>query len=100
MVLIGSDCLGYSSEYIRQAFDHLRHHPVVLGPSTDGGYVLIGVRRWHPALFRYIAWGSESVLVQTRERLSELQWPWVELAPLTDVDTAEDWRVCCDGSFD
>lgn len=100
VVLIGSDCLGYTPEYMRQAFDQLRRHPVVLGPSTDGGYVLIGVRRWHPALFRHIAWGTERVLAETRARLSELQWPWAELAPLTDIDTVENWRSDWDGAFD
>ena len=41
---------------------------VVLGPATDGGYYLIGLRAAQPALFRDIAWGSPSVLEATMER--------------------------------
>ena len=41
---------------------------VVLGPAEDGGYYLLGMRRAHAALFADIAWSSEHVAAQTRER--------------------------------
>jgi rSAM/selenodomain-associated transferase 1 len=90
-ILIGSDCPGYTADYLRQARDRLaRGADIVLGPAEDGGYVLIGARRISSALFQGIAWGSATVLRQTRERLRALGWSWEELAPLWDLDRPED----------
>ena len=59
-------------------------------PAEDGGYVLVGLRRPQPRLFAGVEWGSERVMVQTRQRLSELALSWVELPPLWDVDRPAD----------
>ncbi len=59
-------------------------------PAEDGGYVLVGLRRPQPRLFEGIDWGSERVMAQTRERLSELGLRWVELPTLWDVDRPGD----------
>ncbi len=45
VVLIGSDSPTLPIEHVRQAFDELRRHEVVMGPSDDGGYYLIGLVR-------------------------------------------------------
>ena len=62
---------------------------VVLGPSTDGGYYLIGLKRPHAELFENIAWSTDQVLVQTRMRAMALGLPIVELPMWYDVDDAE-----------
>ena len=66
VVLIGSDCLEINIDYIEQALAKI-HSPrdVVLGPATDGGYVLIGMSRAHAGIFQHVAWGSTKVLQQT-----------------------------------
>jgi hypothetical protein len=89
-VLIGSDCPGYSPEYLAAAFAALHDHDAVVGPAADGGYVLIGLRRVPPELFEGLPWGSDTVLEQTRERLVALGWRWKELAVQRDIDEPAD----------
>ena len=59
---------------------------VVLGPSCDGGYYLIGLRHPHAALFRAIDWSTERVAAQTRQRAHGQGLDVVELEPWYDVD--------------
>lgn len=92
VVLIGSDCPGYSQEYIQQAFNALSDHDVVLGPAADGGYVLIGMNRPQAELFSDMPWGTDRVLGITRERLSKLDLTWLEMPVLRDVDRPDDLK--------
>ena len=58
VLVIGTDCPGLTPILLRSAADILRGgSDVVLLPAEDGGYVLIGVRRAHPALFELHAMG-------------------------------------------
>ena len=59
---------------------------VVLGPAEDGGYYLIGVKAAHPQLFADIAWSTEVVAAETRERVRALGLELVELETWYDVD--------------
>lgn len=59
---------------------------LVLGPSIDGGYYLLGVKSLHRRLFEDIDWSTERVLDQTVERAHELDLPVVELPTWYDVD--------------
>ena len=59
---------------------------VVLGPADDGGYYLLGLKRPHAGLFTDIAWSTELVAAQTRERAAGLGLDLVELAAWYDVD--------------
>ncbi len=69
---------------------------VVLGPSQDGGYYLIGLKRPHRYLFERIAWSTADVLSQTIERAAEIDLP-VELLPMWyDVDDAVTLRLLCE----
>jgi rSAM/selenodomain-associated transferase 1 len=58
----------------------------VLGPSTDGGYYLLGLKAPHRRLFEEIAWSTPSVAAQTRCRAAELELELVTLGPWYDVD--------------
>ncbi len=89
-VLIGSDCPEYHGDYLGAALEALRDHEAVLGPAADGGYVLIGLRRYAPELFKDIPWGTNAVLADTRAVLTRLGWTWAELPTLTDLDGPED----------
>lgn len=91
-VLIGSDCPQYTLAYLASAFAALDDAEVVLGPAADGGYVLIGLRRGAPELFRGIPWGTDRVLEATRAALRRLGWTWTELPTLRDLDRPEDLR--------
>ena len=69
---------------------------VVLGPSHDGGYYLIGLKRPHRYLFERIAWSTADVLAHTVERASEIDLP-VELLPMWyDVDDAATLNLLCE----
>ena len=92
-VLIGGDCASLGEAELRTAFDLLAAgHEAVLGPAADGGYVLIGLNRPGPTLFRGIAWSTPTVLAATRRRLRRTGMNWAELPPGWDVDTPADLR--------
>ncbi|WP_417519283.1 TIGR04282 family arsenosugar biosynthesis glycosyltransferase [Marinobacter sp.] len=90
-MIVGSDCPSVEPGYVHQAVASLQDYDVVLGPSDDGGYVLIGVRRVVPHMLDDIEWGTEAVLEQTCERLKKLGLSVVLLEPRWDVDEPEDW---------
>jgi rSAM/selenodomain-associated transferase 1 len=91
-VIIGSDCPYLTVTDLRLAFTALKSHDLVLGPATDGGYWLIGLRRSCPRLFSRIPWSTGVVFHETlrRARLANLKVK--SLRRLSDVDTASDWR--------
>ena len=64
----------------------LEGRPMVLGAAEDGGYYALGLRAAHPRLFADIAWSSDRVAAQTRQRAAELGLPVAELPPWYDVD--------------
>jgi uncharacterized protein len=69
VLLIGTDTPSLPSSALRRAVSLIRHHHVVLGPTLDGGYYLIGIHGAVPDIFRGIRWGGAMVLQQTVERL-------------------------------
>lgn len=93
VVLVGADCPGVNANILDQAFQQLRDHEMVLGPTKDGGYYLIGLRRPCTSLFHEISWGSSSVFSQTLSRADEMGITSAILATLSDVDRAEDLEV-------
>jgi len=96
--LIDSDSPTVPAESYAQAARSLlaKNDRVVLGPSDDGGYYLIGLKKLHRRLFEEIDWSTARVLDQTIERANELHLP-VELLPAGyDVDDAAGLRRLCD----
>lgn len=93
VVLIGTDCPGVDQRLVTEAFTALGTADVVLGPTLDGGYYLIGLREPQPGLFQDISWGSSVTLAQTRARARALKLDFRLLPPLRDVDTAQDARA-------
>jgi len=91
-LLAGSDCPGLGEDRLREAAERLAGSAVdaILVPALDGGYVLIGLRRFDESLFADVAWGTERVLGETRRRLRALRWRWDELEPLPDIDRPSD----------
>jgi rSAM/selenodomain-associated transferase 1 len=93
VVLVGSDLPGLSSGGLAAAFSELERAPVVLGPSVDGGYWLVGQRPPGADLFSGIRWSTPTVLESTRRRLHDLGIAHAELPRLRDLDTVEDLRA-------
>ena len=69
---------------------------VVLGPATDGGYYLIGLKRAHARLFADIPWSTAAVLDTTRLRAQEIGLATRLLAPWYDVDDAASFETLLD----
>lgn len=92
VVIVGSDHPTLPGERLREAFEALGPHPVVLGPSEDGGYYAVGLVRetWPVArgLFDAIPWSSAEVLSMTLARAAELGLRATLLPPGYDLDDA------------
>lgn len=96
VVIIGTDCPGLRAAHLTEAFALLTSHDVVLGPATDGGYYLLGLRQPQPELFEHKAWSTASVLADTLADARRLGRQVALLPELRDVDTADDlaaWRA-------
>lgn len=90
--LIGCDSFDLNAEYITHAFESLDKTPLVLGPTNDGGYVLVGVKDKIPrTVFKRITWGSPQVLKQTLSNIEQLNIPVSCLPAVIDIDQAHDW---------
>lgn len=92
IVLIGSDCPDISPDILNQAFIALGKTDCVIGPSSDGGYYLIGLRRLIPRIFEQMTWSVNSVLEETIRRLNSLDVSYHLLPELNDIDTLEDLK--------
>ena len=88
IIIVGSDLYDLKTEHINQAFQDLETNDVVLGPAEDGGYYLLGMKQFHPKLFRNKNWGTDSVLKDTLKDLKEESVFLLET--LNDIDFFED----------
>lgn len=93
--LIDSDSPTMPPEALRYAVKELARpgDRVVLGPSVDGGYYLIGFKRAEPLFFERITWSTETVCAETVERVREAGLELVELPTWYDVDDARSLAV-------
>jgi uncharacterized protein len=71
VVIIGIDSPTLPVEEILKAFQALENHQIVLGPSEDGGYYLVGLNKLIPEMFQGVQWGTPEVLTQTLQRISD-----------------------------
>src|SRR4029453_17188927 len=94
VVVIGSDLPSLPMSHIAEAFRCVRDRQdaVVIGPASDGGYYLIGLRRLCPALFTSIAWSTADVLTTTTSIAERCGLTVSLVSPWHDVDTADDLR--------
>ena len=91
--IVGTDIPHMRPDSIRRALDLLAEADVVLGPTPDGGYWLIGLKRAIPDLFDISApWGSGGVRIGTLERARELGCICAETDSYRDLDTPDDLR--------
>ncbi len=95
LVILGSDSPTLPGAYVRQAFRELQVCDAVLGPCPDGGYYLIGLRRFSPTrlppgLLGDIRWGTRHAFRDTQRNFLREGLPCSILEEWPDVDTGED----------
>ena len=90
VVLIGSDCLDLDRNHFDQAFAALETNDIVLLPTYDGGFALIGCRVIDPLLFNQVEWSSSQVLQQTMDNANKLKYQVHLLEMVRDIDTLSD----------
>lgn len=90
VVIIGSDTPTLPPEYVREALTKLDRCRLVLGPSYDGGYYLLGVSGKVPEIFAGIPWGSPHVLGMTMKKVKREKISFFLLPLWYDIDAFED----------
>ncbi|MBL4655537.1 MAG: TIGR04282 family arsenosugar biosynthesis glycosyltransferase [Bacteroidia bacterium] len=96
VVIIGSDCSELTKEIIEESFIMLDDNDVVIGPAKDGGYYLLGMKKYYPQLFENKKWSTNSVLSSTIVDLENLEVDYHILQELSDIDRVEDLKIMVD----
>jgi rSAM/selenodomain-associated transferase 1 len=94
VLLVNGDSPTLPSHFLAQAIEALRQpgDRMVLGPASDGGYYLIGLKYPHRRLFTEIAWGTNTVACATCERADEIELATTLLPEWYDIDDVETLR--------
>lgn len=88
IIIIGSDMYDLTENDLLEAFNLLDQHDYIIGPAIDGGYYLLGMKIFNPALFNNKIWGSNTVFQATIQDLRNMDYGL--LAPKNDIDYFED----------
>jgi rSAM/selenodomain-associated transferase 1 len=89
-VIVGTDVPDMNKKIIEQAFDLLDKHDLVISPSPDGGYNLLGMKKLHLNLFENIEWSSSTVLKKTVDAAKKQNLTIKLLDQLIDIDTEKE----------
>ena len=92
VIALATDVPDLATSDIEEAVCALDTSDLVIGPSTDGGYYLIGMTEFHEALFTSISWSTERVYGQTIAAAQRLGLNVYNLRNLDDIDTEADYR--------
>ena len=92
-LLAGTDVPNLAAHHYQRAKGLLQDTDVVLGPTEDGGYYLVGAKRPVPALFAGISWSTGNVLTQSLARAEQAGLGVGLLDPEHDLDSFEDVRA-------
>jgi rSAM/selenodomain-associated transferase 1 len=90
VLLIGTDCPALDAACLRQAANALGETDALIAPTADGGYALLGLRRFDASVFADIAWSTPAVATTTLARLDALGWSCTRLTLLYDIDEPAD----------
>lgn len=91
-IIVGSDIPEITSEVIVESFIKLKKKDVVIAPSDDGGYSLLGLRNTNKNIFENIAWSTNTVFNQTVKRIKANEMSVGILNKLNDIDTEDELR--------
>jgi rSAM/selenodomain-associated transferase 1 len=89
-IVLASDVPDLAASMVNDGLCKLADHDIVLGPTHDGGYYLIGLNRLHDRLFDNIAWSTDKVFSQTMRAIDDLGWHTCVLPQLIDINTESD----------
>jgi hypothetical protein len=91
VLLVNGDSPTLPTRFLVQAIEAMREpgDRMVLGPASDGGYYLIGLKHPHRHLFTRIAWGTDTVARATQERAAEIGLAATLLPEWYDIDDVE-----------
>lgn len=92
VLIIGTDCFELTPAIIEAAFTALHTYDAVIGPSEDGGYYLLGMKKNYSFLFQDKKWSTESVYKNTIQDFITHQLLYYTLPILHDIDTEADWN--------
>lgn len=90
VVIVGTDIPDLNNSIIESAISLLNENDVVIGPSKDGGYYLLGMNKLHNTLFEDIEFSTSSVFSETIRRIKKLGLKFSLLPQLHDIDTEEE----------
>lgn len=90
LVIVGSDCFELTKAIIEEGFHRLDRHDLVFGPTADGGYYLLGMKKMTTSIFTGKAWSTSAVLQETLKSADDLDLSHFLLPVLTDVDEEKD----------
>jgi len=94
-LLVGTDLPSLPLAALSRLYALLQRHPLVLGPSLDGGYYAVGARGEVPPIFTGIRWGSARVFTETVKRIKLAKWP-LAIGPVWhEVDRCADLVLLC-----
>lgn len=88
IIVIGSDLYDLSTADLQKGFEALDKHNYVIGPATDGGYYLLGMKFFNKSLFEGKKWGTSTVLEDSLKDI--VDGDYVLLEPKNDIDVYED----------
>ena len=92
VVLIGSDCYDLSTKIIADSFELLNDNDIVVGPAYDGGFYLLGMKKYLPELFANKKYSTHTVLNELMKEAKNLKKTVAQLPKLSDIDTLEDLK--------
>lgn len=93
VVIVGADIPGIGACHVEAAFAALGRHDAVFGPAEDGGYWLVGLKRWPRVhdIFEGVRWSSEHALADTVTNVRRQSMSVAMLESLPDIDTGADY---------
>jgi rSAM/selenodomain-associated transferase 1 len=89
-IAFNSDSPHLPRSVLEHAFEMLATHDVIVGPTHDGGYYLVGAKNSHPTLFAGDAMGTSSALERLLSRIRALELSVGLVDPFYDIDVADD----------
>ncbi len=92
VVLTGTDLPTLPRTHLIEALTLIKSHAVVLGPTADGGYYLIGLQKMVPALFEGIAWSTATVFAETKKKVEAAGLSLGLLPECRDLDQLDDLK--------
>ena len=97
VIAVASDVPSITGRILKESLDALDRHDAVIGPSPDGGYYLIGLKRPVPALFTGIPWSTPDTLAETERKAKNLGLSMCRITALPDIDTIADLNLLENG---